>query len=119
MSIELERLSARELDTLITKAKKRKSALGKRKPVAVVRRKVAALAKSEGYSIDELFGGAKAAPKARKAAGPRKAAKKVAPKYRNPANGKETWTGRGKQPRWMAALTAKGKKPEDFLIAPR
>ena len=25
-------------------------------------------------------------------------------------------TGRGKQPRWMAALTAKGKKPEDFLI---
>ena len=117
MSIELERLSARDLDTLITKAKQRKSELGKRKPVAVVRRKVAALAKSEGYSIDELFGGAKAAPKARKAAGPRKAAKKVAPKYRNPANGKETWTGRGKQPRWMAAQTGKGgKKPEDFLI---
>ena len=42
---------------------------------------------------------------------------KVAPKYRNPANPKETWTGRGKQPRWMAELTAKGnKKPEDFLI---
>ena len=116
MTIQLERLSPRELDALITKAKKRKSALGKRKPVAAVRRKVAALAKAEGYTIDELFGTAKAAPKPRKAAGPRKAAKKVAPKYRNPANPKETWTGRGKQPRWMAALTAKGKKPEDFLI---
>ena len=116
MTIQLERLSARELDALIIKAKKRKTVLGKRKPVASVRRKVAALAKAEGYAIDELFGGAKPAPAARKAAAPRKAGKKVAPKYRNPANPKETWTGRGKQPRWMAALTAKGKKPEDFLI---
>ncbi|HBS62130.1 MAG TPA: DNA-binding protein, partial [Stenotrophomonas sp.] len=33
-----------------------------------------------------------------------------------PANPKKTWTGRGKQPRWLAAHTAKGKKPEDFLI---
>ena len=48
MTIQLERLSPRELDALITKAKKRKSALGKRKPVAAVRRKVAALAKAEG-----------------------------------------------------------------------
>ena len=69
MTIQLERLSPRELDALITKAKKRKSALGKRKPVAAVRRKVAALAKAEGYTIDELFGTAKAAPKPRKAAG--------------------------------------------------
>ena len=38
------------------------------------------------------------------------------PKYHNPANPEETWTGRGKQPRWMAALVKKGKKPEDFLI---
>ena len=116
MSIDLNGLSARELESLIAQAKKRKTTLSKRKPVAAVRRKVAALAKAEGYTIDELFGTAKAAPKPRKAAGPRKAAKKVAPKYRNPANPKETWTGRGKQPRWMAALTAKGKKPEDFLI---
>ena len=117
MAIDLKGLSARELESLITKAKKRKNTLGKRKPIASVRRKVAALAKSEGYSIDELFGGAKAAPKARKSAVARKPGKKVAPKYRNPANPKETWTGRGKQPRWMAALTEKGgKKPEDFLI---
>ncbi|TAK39204.1 MAG: H-NS histone family protein [Lysobacteraceae bacterium] len=117
MTIQIERLSARELDALISKAKKRKTVLGKRKPAATVRRKLVALAKSEGYGIEELFGAAKGAPKARKAAAPRKATKKkVAPKYRNPANPKETWTGRGKQPRWMAALTTKGRKPDDFLI---
>ena len=41
---------------------------------------------------------------------------KVPPKYRNPAKRSETWTGRGKQPRWLAELVKKGKKPEDFLI---
>ena len=40
----------------------------------------------------------------------------VPPKYRNPANPTDTWTGRGKQPRWLADLVKKGKKPEDFLI---
>jgi DNA-binding protein H-NS len=117
MTIELDRLSPRELDALISQAKKRKTTLGKRKPVALVRRKVTALAKAEGYTIDELFG----STKAHKAAGaPRKpgtqAGRKVAPKYRNPANPKETWAGRGQQPRWLSALTAKGKKLEDFLI---
>lgn len=82
------------------------------------------LTKTEGYTIEELFGSAPAT-RARKAAPAAKAPSKtagrklgkVAPKYRNPANPKETWTGRGKQPRWMAELTAKGnKKPEDFLI---
>ena len=35
---------------------------------------------------------------------------KVAPKYRNPETG-ETWTGRGRAPRWMA-----GKQKESFAI---
>ncbi|WP_141750786.1 MULTISPECIES: H-NS histone family protein, partial [Stenotrophomonas] len=42
---------------------------------------------------------------------------KVAPKYRNPANSEETWTGRGRQPKWMALLVAKGALPQDFLIS--
>jgi DNA-binding protein H-NS len=41
----------------------------------------------------------------------------VAPKYRNPENPAETWSGRGLPPRWMAALIKAGKKKDDFLIA--
>jgi DNA-binding protein H-NS len=41
---------------------------------------------------------------------------KVKPKYRNPENKIETWTGRGRMPVWMAAMVKKGKKPNDFLI---
>ncbi len=48
--------------------------------------------------------------------GSRLKGRKVAPKYRNPDKRSETWTGRGRMPRWMAALVKKGKKPDDFLI---
>jgi DNA-binding protein H-NS len=42
---------------------------------------------------------------------------KVAPKYRDPNNRANTWTGRGRMPRWMVAATKGGKaKKEDFLI---
>ncbi|MEZ0469204.1 H-NS family nucleoid-associated regulatory protein [Luteimonas salinilitoris] len=121
MAIDLNDLSARELDSLITQAKQRKTTLKKRKPIAAVRKKLETQAQAEGYSIAELFGGrtAKTVTATRKTA--KKATKrrklgKVAPKYRNPANRTETWTGRGKQPRWLAAQVKKGKKVEDFLI---
>jgi DNA-binding protein H-NS len=42
---------------------------------------------------------------------------KVLPKYRNPSAPEETWSGRGKQPRWLVAALQSGYKPEDFLIA--
>jgi DNA-binding protein H-NS len=41
---------------------------------------------------------------------------KALTKYRNPQNPKETWTGRGKQPRWLAAQLRSGKKLDQFLI---
>jgi DNA-binding protein H-NS len=122
MTIDIDSLSPKELDALLSQAAKRKKTLAKRKPVAQVRKKLVAAAKAEGYTIAELFGGAAASrePKAAKPA--KRAAKKatgakIAPKYRNPANAAETWTGRGKPPRWLAAELAAGKAKEDFLIA--
>jgi DNA-binding protein H-NS len=41
----------------------------------------------------------------------------VAPKYRNPENPAETWSGRGRQPLWLAhALKRRGTSIENFLI---
>ena len=39
----------------------------------------------------------------------------VLPKYRNPLTS-ETWSGRGKQPRWLVAAIKTGRKIEDFAI---
>ena len=62
-------------------------------------------AKSLGYSLGELTGVSGVRPRA-----------KVAPKYANPANKAETWTGRGRKPRWVAAALNAGKSLDDLKI---
>ncbi|KAB7765528.1 H-NS family nucleoid-associated regulatory protein [Xanthomonas maliensis] len=121
MSIDLTGLSAKQLSALIKNAKKQQTVVAKRAPITKVRSQLTRAAKAAGYSIEELFGtaGTLRAPKAAAGKrGPRAGRKlgKVPPKYRNPANAQETWTGRGKQPRWLAEYTAAGKSVEEFLI---
>lgn len=41
---------------------------------------------------------------------------RVFPKYQNPSDPKETWSGRGKQPRWLVSALKAGGKIEDFRI---
>jgi DNA-binding protein H-NS len=41
---------------------------------------------------------------------------KVPAKYCNPKNPEETWAGRGRQPRWLAAQLRSGKQLDQFLI---
>lgn len=67
------------------------------------------IADSVGFSIEQLveYGEQKRKKTTRKS---------VEPRYRNKADANETWTGRGKQPRWLVAELEKGAKLEDFLI---
>jgi DNA-binding protein H-NS len=38
------------------------------------------------------------------------------PKYQNPNNPKQTWTGRGKRPGWIKAQLEQGKELEELKI---
>lgn len=38
------------------------------------------------------------------------------PKYRNPENPAQTWTGKGTRPGWFLAAQERGITPEDMLI---
>jgi len=40
----------------------------------------------------------------------------VVPKYRNPERPSETWAGRGKTPRWLAAQLKSGRRIDEFRI---
>jgi DNA-binding protein H-NS len=42
---------------------------------------------------------------------------KVFPKYQNPSEPSETWSGRGKQPRWLTAALMTGRAIEEFIIS--
>jgi DNA-binding protein H-NS len=47
---------------------------------------------------------------------PRRKYPKVVPKYFNPLQPTETWSGRGKQPRWLVAALQSGHTLEEFRI---
>ncbi|MCB1337655.1 MAG: H-NS histone family protein [Maritimibacter sp.] len=79
-------------------------------------------AKKHGFSLAELTGEKPAAKPAAKPASQPRAKKnsdgraKVAPKYKNPNNADETWSGRGRAPKWMTAHIAAGGNREDCAI---
>lgn len=105
MAIDIKRLSQNQLDDLIARAESRKQELAREK-IGKVREKIAALAKAEGFTIEELFGDR----------GGRKTRRPAKAKYRNPADHAQTWSGRGKRPRWFNAALAAGKKEKDLLV---
>ena len=69
--------------------------------IAEIRQKMADF----GITLADLKGGASNGA----------ARKPVSPKYRNQKTG-ETWTGRGKPPRWLAEAEKAGKSRASFLI---
>lgn len=62
-----------------------------------------------GISLNDL--GPMSKTKGRKKA----TASTSAAKYRNPATG-ETWTGKGRRPKWIVEAESQGKSPDAFLI---
>jgi len=116
---DLRKYTPAQLQALIDKANKRKLELST-KHVDRARTKIMAILKAEGLTVSEVFGSrvggeAPAKPRGNTKPGP-KGGYTVKPKYRNPADATQTWSGRGKQPRWFAGLLAGGKSPEDLLI---
>jgi DNA-binding protein H-NS len=100
----LERMSYAELAELRTQVDRTMIEKQNAERVAL-RQKLADMAKDAGLTLDEVFG------KGRKGKG------SVAPKYRDPKNPENTWTGRGRMPLWMVAATKGNKaKKDDFLI---
>ncbi len=100
---DLEKLKANIEDVLAgISAREKKDALAAAEKAAA----------AHGFSLAEL---AVAAPKKR---GPKpgKAKVKSTPKFANPADKSQTWTGKGRQPEWFKAAIAGGAKPESMAI---
>jgi DNA-binding protein H-NS len=103
-TINLDKMSLREL--LDLEARLQKAISGARdRERGEVKQKIEAIVQGAGFSVSELFGG-RGGLKGRT----------VAAKYVNPENKSETWTGRGRKPRWLSAKLEKGAKLEDFAV---
>lgn len=103
-SINVDKLNLKELMDLEVKVKKAIASAQSREKDEFLA-DVKALAAKRGIAFGDVFGGGRGGKGG-----------KVAIKYRNRDNPSETWTGRGRQPKWLAAALKKGAKIQDFLI---
>ena len=62
-------------------------------------------ARGKGFDLEELTGATVVRRRAPASA-----------KYANPADKSDTWSGRGRKPRWFIAALASGKQPEDLAV---
>ncbi|QIE45417.1 H-NS histone family protein [Pseudohalocynthiibacter aestuariivivens] len=112
--IDLKKMSMSELRALekkVARAIVSRQKQERKDALAVVEAK----AKQLGYSLNELLDNAKSGTK-EAAAKSAKRGKPVAPKYRNPEDPSQTWTGRGRQPNWIKEAVASGTPIETFAI---
>jgi len=108
MAIDLKALSPKELQSLIANAEAQMHA-AKTNQVQELRKKIDTLLGNAGLTLADVYptrGGGKTGKRG-----------VVAPKYRNPEDASQTWTGRGKRPLWFAAaLKKRGVTVESLLI---
>lgn len=103
MAIDVKSLNKKQSRDLMRKLESHMKNIDKDK-IARIKAKVNALLKAEGVSFTQIYGKKRGGKTG-----------KVAPKYRNPGS-TETWSGRGKRPRWFLAALKSGKKEKDLLI---
>ncbi|KAA8732348.1 H-NS histone family protein [Acinetobacter qingfengensis] len=108
MSTNIENLDINQLQELTQKAQELIE-LKKREKVDDAYQQLLTIAEDVGLSLQELieYGQQSHKPTTKRS---------VAPRYRNPADVNQTWTGRGKQPRWVVEALNSGKTLEDLLI---
>ncbi len=105
-SVNVDKMSLKELLDLEAKLEKAIAAARDRER-SEVKQKIEAIVQNAGFSLSELFSGGRSNPTK---------GKTVAAKYINPDNKSETWSGRGRKPRWLTAKLDKGGKLEDFSV---
>jgi DNA-binding protein H-NS len=104
LKVDLNSLSLKELKDLQSQVAKAIAGYEDRRKKEVLA-ELDEIAKAKGFSLAELTG----------IAAGRKRTPSVA-KYANPANPADTWSGRGRKPRWFTEALAQGKKPEDLAV---
>lgn len=108
MNMDLNTMSRQDLLKLRGDVEKALANVADRERKAALQAAEDAAAKY-GFSLSELT--------ALSSAKPGRGGKAKSPaKYRNPSNGDETWSGRGRKPRWIVEAESAGRNIADFAI---
>jgi DNA-binding protein H-NS len=116
--VDIERMDETELRELIQRAQKALDGIVSkraRRTLKEVQRMAAEVGFEASFTKTGKADGRKRRQKGEKAPAASVRAK-VAAKYRNPDNQEETWTGRGRKPKWVQAALAEGRVLADLAI---
>jgi DNA-binding protein H-NS len=102
--IDLNALSLKELKDLQVQVGKAIASFEERKKLETLA-KMRELARAEGFQFEEIV----------TMTAPRKRAPSTTI-YANPADPSDTWSGRGRKPRWFIEAIAAGTRREELLV---
>ena len=105
MDVNLKEMSRKELEKLRRDVDKAIENVASRE-LKMAQEAAARAAAEYGYSLNDVVA---VAPK-------RSSGTKSAPKFRNPDDANQTWTGKGRQPDWYKTAVANGVDPESMAI---
>ena len=108
MTINIYEMSRKELVSLKSDIEKilAKLHIKEKKDALAAAKKAAA---EYGFSLDELTA-------KRSTGGASGTGSSAEPKFANPEDSSQTWTGKGRQPLWYKSAIASGKSEEDLAI---
>lgn len=102
--MDIDSLSLKELKDLRAQIDRAISSFeDRRKREAIAR--LEAEARDLGFSLQDLVDAAQSRKRAPAPA-----------KYANPADSADTWSGRGRKPRWFIEAVSSGKSPDDLAV---
>jgi DNA-binding protein H-NS len=104
-AVNVERMTLKQIEDLEARIAKAKSQV-RETTKAELKAKIDRLLNGSEFTVHEIYG----------LNGKRGRAGKSAPKYANPDNPSQTYTGRGRRPFWLIAKLKKGANLEDFAI---
>jgi DNA-binding protein H-NS len=86
--------------------------------VRKAREQILAIAQDVGMPVAQLIANSPRTKKsgAQKGGAQKGGAQKGQARFRNPGDESQTWTGRGRQPKWIAEALAGGKSLDDFRV---
>lgn len=105
--MSISELSIAELKDLLSRIPKEIERRQKEERQQAIK-ELEAIAAQRGFDLNDLLSEAPVKQKQTRAA--------VAAKYQNPSNPEQTWTGRGRQPKWVVEFLANGGTMEQIQI---
>ncbi len=112
MQFDLTSMSRKELEKLQSDVENALMNVSQRE-LDAAREAASNAAAAHGFTLDEITGQRAGKKTKSSVKGPKV---KAPPKYKNPADESQTWTGKGRQPGWFKSAISAGKSADDLAI---